>query len=267
MLSLTSMLQVNRYVRLSVSTRSVPRQNLLDRARSRPGAGPHAAWRAGQRYSADVSNSADDAVGELTIADATLCHLLCDILREVGGRNSLEMTTGRASDRLLALAKEDAALFTSDVTDWLKRVKKAAEKRNKVVHAIARDRCFMCGQATQFEHRGTPVDRSPAGVRLVTSECTALINNGVNIAVLISDRLNAREIARAQALAVSTGDVQTPKQLLIGQNSYLCATCSPTGVPAVTVSGVAAVVVLPPQARLDAGASWPLDDQAPRPTA
>lgn len=201
----------------------------------------------GQRYSADVPNSADDAVGELTIADATLCHLLCDILQEVSGQNSRELTTGRAADNLLALAKENQALLTSDITDWLKRVKQAAEKRNKVVHAIARDRCFMCGKATRFEHHGSLVDRSPAAVRLVTSEYTALIDNGVKLAALISDRLNAREIARAEALAVSTGDVQTPKQILIGQNWYRCATCSPTGVSEVTVSGPTAVVVRPPQ--------------------
>jgi hypothetical protein len=195
----------------------------------------------------DVLNSADDAVGQLTIADTTLCDLLRDILQEAGGKTSGEMTTGRATDDLLALAKTDPSLLTSDVTDWLKRVKKAAEKRNKVVHAIARDRCIMCGQATQFEHRGAPVDRSPAGVGLVTSEFTALINDGVKLAALISERLNVRESAQAQALAVSTGNVQTPKQILIGQNWHHCAACSQTGVATAGVPLPTAVVVLPPQ--------------------
>lgn len=137
--------------------------------------------------------------------------------------------------------------MTSDVTAWLKRVKKAAEKRNKVVHAIARDRCIMCGQATQFEHRGVPIDRSPAGVGLVTSEFTALINDGVKFAALISERLNVRESAQAQALAVSTGSVQTAKQILIGQNCHHCAACSRTGVATAGVPLPTAIVVLPPQ--------------------
>jgi hypothetical protein len=207
-----------------------------------------------------VSNSADDAVGQLTIADATLCDLLRDIFQEARGRNRGEMTTGTAADRLLALAKTDSSLLTPDVTDWLKRVKKAAEKRNKLVHAIARDRCVMCGRATRFEHRGVPVDRSPGGVGQVTSEFTALINEGVQVAALISARLNAREVAQAQTLAVSTGNVQAPKQILIGQNWYRCATCSDNGVGKVSVTLPTVVAVLPPQSErpeaLYARAAW-----------
>jgi hypothetical protein len=205
------------------------------------------------RYSGNMPDS-DDAIGQLTIADTTLSYLLGDILQEVrdflqeaGGRNPGEMTTGKAADCLLTRARREPSLLTPDVTDWLKRAKKAAEKRNAVIHAIARDRCVMCGQATQFEHRGSPVDRSPAAVRLVTSEFTVLIDEGVKLAALISHRLNARAQASAQDLALSTGNAQFPKQVLIGQDWHHCATCSQTGVPATVVSGPAAIVVLPPK--------------------
>jgi hypothetical protein len=189
----------------------------------------------------------NDTVGELAIVDATLCDLLRDILNEAGGQNSGEVTTGQAADRLLAVAKADRLLFTSDVTDWLKRIKRAAEKRNTIIHAIARDRCVTCGQATRFEHKGAAVDRSPAGVGHLVSEFTTLINEGVNVADGVSDRLNERERARAAALAVSTGAVQTPRQVLIGQNWCRCAACSPTGVATVGVRLSPAVAVIPPK--------------------
>jgi hypothetical protein len=203
--------------------------------------------RALNQYPDDMHNNADDVVGQLTIADATLCYLLLDILREAEDRNPGEMTTGQVSRKLLDLAKRDPTLLTSDITDWLERVKRATVKRNEVVHAVARDRCVMCGQATQFEHRGSPVDRSPAGVRLVTSEFTTLINEGVKLAALISDRINAREVAKAQDLARSTGNAQSPKQILIGQSWHRCTTCSQTGVAEVVVALPTAVAVLPPQ--------------------
>ena len=190
--------------------------------------------------------SADDAVGRLTIADATLCDLLRDVRQEVEGQKFGDMTTGQATDRILALAKIDPSLFTSDVTDWLKRIKKAAEKRNNIVHALARDRCVMCGQATQFEHRGKLVDRSPLTVEKVVGEFTKLIGEGVKIAALISSRLNARVFVQAQASAKSKGKVQTPRQVLIGQNWHNCAQCSSTGVATTVIPLPTAVAVRPP---------------------
>jgi len=189
----------------------------------------------------------NDTVGQLAIADATLCDLLRDILNEAGGQNSGEVTTGQAADRLLAAAKTDRLLFTPNVTDWLKRAKKAAEKRNTIIHAIARDRCVTCGRATRFEHKGATVDRSPTGVGNVVNEFTTLIHEGVNIAGGISDRLNARERAQASALAASTGTTQFPRQVLIGQNWYHCAACSPTGAATVGVPLGTAAMVRPPK--------------------
>lgn len=194
----------------------------------------------------DMPEDADAAVGQLAIVDATLCDLLRDLVHETTGQDTRLLTTGKAADKLLALAKRDPSLVTPDDVDWLKRVKRAAEERNQVIHAIARDRCASCGQATQFEHHGVPVDRSPAAVARVASDVKALIDEGVNLACLISERLNAREVVTAKALAASTGSLQTPRQVLIGQNWQLCTACGAGGSGKMTVTLPPLVAVLPP---------------------
>jgi hypothetical protein len=193
-----------------------------------------------------ASGDPDAAVGRLAVIDASLCDLLRDILSEVTDQDGSQMTTGRAAQALLREAKSDSPALTPDVTDWLRRVVKAAEKRNEAIHAIARDRCVNCGNATRFEHKGRPVDRSVASVGSVTDEMKALINEGAGLADAISRTLNAQAVRSAESRAATTGIIQAPRQVLIGQNLYRCAACSPDGTAKMVVRLPALVAVLPP---------------------
>jgi hypothetical protein len=59
--------------------------------------------------------------------------------------------------------------------------------------------------------------------------------------------LNDRaRVAAVQAAAV-TGTIQTPKQVMIGQNLHRCAACSPGGGAITVVPLPAAAVILPPE--------------------
>jgi hypothetical protein len=197
-----------------------------------------------EQYFSHVLDETNAAVGELAIADATLTDLLRDILYEATGQDTSRVTTGQAADKLLSLAKGDPSLLTPEDTGWLKRVKKAAERRNGIIHAVARDRCASCGQATRFEHHDVSVDRSVTAIARLVGDFNSLLSEGINIAYLISQRLNEREVAKAKALASATGSPQTPRQILIGQNWHLCAACGVSGAKT-TVALPAAVAVLP----------------------
>jgi hypothetical protein len=199
---------------------------------------------------ASVLDETNAAVGELAVADATLTDLLRDLLHEIAGQDPGWVTTGQAADRLLRLAKSDPLLVTSQDADWLRRVKKASERRNSIIHAVASDRCASCGQATQFEHHGAPVDRSLAAIALLVDDFGSLISEGINTAYMISQRINAREVAKAKELVTATGRPQTPRQILIGQNWHLCAACGVGGAKT-TVALPTAVAVLPPDQMQD----------------
>jgi hypothetical protein len=89
------------------------------------------------------------------------------------------MTTGKAAQALPGQAKGDRTLITPEVRDWLERVVQAATKRNETMHAVARDQCLLCGDATRFEHRNRPVDRSAAAVEAVSAKFRDLIDDGI----------------------------------------------------------------------------------------
>jgi hypothetical protein len=195
----------------------------------------------------------DAAVGRLAIMDAALNDLLRDLVVSirVPGLDIERLTTGQAAQGLLKHAKTDPALLVPDVRDWLKRIDEAAKKRNKVMHAVAKDQCVLCGDATRFEHKGQPVDRSVVGVTAVSAEFRDLIDEGVRHARAISETLNERVRADAVREAAATGQVQTPSQILIGQTMYRCANCSPGGKAILSVGLPAGVWVLPPGLRID----------------
>jgi hypothetical protein len=193
-----------------------------------------------------MSKKSDAAVGRLAVMDAALNDLLRDLGAEIAGWDAAGWTTGKAAMELLKRAKDDPELLGPDVRDWLKRAVQAAEERNKVMHAVARDQCVVCGNATVFEHKGRPVDRSAGAVAAVSTEFRDLIDEGVRHARDISRALNDRARAAAAREAVATGRAQSPKQLLVGQTLHRCANCSPGGSAIVSVSGPVVTVVLPP---------------------
>jgi len=194
-----------------------------------------------------MSKKSDAAVGQLAVMDGALNDLLRDLLTEITGQDAEALTTGKAAQTLLAHAKQDPTLLTPDVTDWLKRADQAAQERNKVMHAVAQDQCVLCGNATRFEHKGKPVDRSTEAVAAMSAKFRDLIDEGVKHARDISQTLNERGRAAAAQEAAATGKIQSPKQVLIGQTLHRCANCSPGGKAIISIAGPPAVLVLPPQ--------------------
>jgi hypothetical protein len=179
--------------------------------------------------------------------DGTLNDLLRDLIGEITGQDASGMTTGKAAQSLLGHSRSGRTLITPDVRDWLKRVVEAAEKRNKAMHAVARDQCVLCGDATRFEHKDHPVDRSPAAVEEVSTSFRDLIDEGARYARRISDALNERVRDAAARDAAATGTIQTPRQILIGQNLHRCAACSPGGGAITVVPSPPAAAILPPE--------------------
>ncbi|MDQ2874542.1 MAG: hypothetical protein M3Y33_06955 [Actinomycetota bacterium] len=192
-----------------------------------------------------MSKKSDAAVGRLALMDGTLNDLLRELITQITGQ-STGLTTGKATQKLLLHAKQDGALLTPEVRDWLKRADQAATERNKIMHAIAQNQCVLCGDATQFEHKGKPVDRSMGAVGAVVAKFRDLIDEGVWHARDISQALNEREKAAAVQEAAATGKTQHPKQVLIGQTMFRCSNCSPGGKGIVSVALGTAVAVLPP---------------------
>lgn len=158
-----------------------------------------------------MSTESDAAVGRLAVMDGTLNDLLRDLVGEITGQDAAGMTTGKAAQSLLGPAKGDRTLITPEVRDWLKRVVKAAETRNEAMHAVARDQCVLCGDATRFEHKGHQVDKSAATVDAVSARFRDLIDEGVRHARGISDALNGRARDLAVRDAAATGTIQTPR--------------------------------------------------------
>lgn len=193
-----------------------------------------------------MSTESDAAVSRLAVMDGTLNDLLRELVSEITSQDAAGMTTGKAAQALLGHARRDSALITPEVRDWLKRVVTAAEKRNEAMHAVARDQCVLCGDATQFEHKGRPVDRSATAVEAVSDRFRDLIDEGVRHARGISDALNERVRDAATRDAAATGTIQTPRQVLIGQNLHRCAACSPGGSAVTVVSLPTATAILPP---------------------
>jgi hypothetical protein len=109
------------------------------------------------------------------------------------------------------------------------------------------------GVLTEHDHRSFS---SRAAKRLpmadgdseaVSTAFRDLIDEGVRHARALSDALNARALTTAALAATATGTVQTPKQVMIGQNLYRCAECSPGGSPIMILNLPAVAAVLPPE--------------------
>jgi hypothetical protein len=81
--------------------------------------------------------------------------------------------------------------------------------------------CKRCGDVTRFE--------------------------GVRYAQSISDALNERARDAPVRDAAATGTIQTPRQIMTGQNLHRCAACSPGGSAITVVPLPTAAAALPPE--------------------
>jgi hypothetical protein len=64
------------------------------------------------------------------------------------------------------------SVFPDIADDWLSEVLEAADVRNELLHAVARNRCIKCGTATLFQHprTGRLIDRSEDAVQTLTEK-------------------------------------------------------------------------------------------------
>lgn len=173
------------------------------------------------------SQQKEDVFGELALADTTLCILLQEFLQALpGGRPNPKLTTGQAAKALRQRASK-INVIPAGFDDWIDRVKEAADRRNRILHAAARERCLTCGHATRFEHLGERVDRSLKTVHELTDEIDGLTRQGLGFARDISYTLNKTEEAAARTKAAETGKPQAPSRVQIGQRtSYECPECN-----------------------------------------
>lgn len=134
----------------------------------------------------------------------------------------------------------------------LLRVKRGAEQRNEVVHAIGRDRCVGCGCSSRFEHRGKSIDRSEERVRKLISDVDVLLVEGLELARTLAKTLNEQLVDAARRRAAETGEPPTPPQITIGGNWHQCADCSGSGRAQTVWRAGSAVAVFPPGTDLSA---------------
>jgi len=189
----------------------------------------------------------DGDVGALALAETTLGELVKEILRTLPGQRLTRpgATTNQSAMKLRGYASRRPDLIPDRTEAWLDHVLAAVTERNEVFHAKALDRCIKCGNATHFQHNDKDVDRSPQRVRSLTTRIDDLTREGIGIARSISTRLNESYVRDARSEAAKTGRPQSPPQVLIGSTSFQCATCSGTGVAALTIEAPTAVMVLP----------------------
>ncbi|WP_280303475.1 hypothetical protein [Nocardia abscessus] len=198
-----------------------------------------------------ATNGMGGLVGELVLSDASLSALLAE-MREAVTRYgpvvepSTKSTTGQLANDLLGVEKRHSAMLPVGLRAWLLRVKSTAEQRNAIVHAIGRDRCISCGRSSIFEHKNRPVDRSEQRIRTLIAEIEDLIDEGVKLAVELSDKLNQLSLAAAQKCAAATGEPQSPVQIRIAGTWHRCTVCSTDQQAETVVCAPAAVMVLPP---------------------
>jgi hypothetical protein len=208
-------------------------------------------------YREQMADDMGGLVGELTLADASLAALVSDMRGAVASHGPVQTpskaeTTGKLADEMLSVRKAHTSLLPDDMREWLIRVRKAAEDRNKIVHAIGRDRCIGCGRSSTFEHKGQPVDRSAARVRDLIDEIEALLAAGVELARQLSDRLNDWVLREAKTRAAETNTPQDASGIGIGTAWHRCAACSDNGRGETVIELPAARIVVPPGTDLSA---------------
>lgn len=210
-----------------------------------------------RHYFGTVTNQANwvGDIGHLALADASLGALLIDILRLVAEAgypdrpSSVDtgLTTKQAAAALQSQLQRDESLFPNDFAEWLAVVDDATESRNRIMHAVAVNRCVNCGSAEQFVHprSGEFVDRTEEAIRALTTQVLALHDTGRPLADQVSERVNERIAAHARADAEATGEIQNPPQIYPQRSTALCAACTGTGRGSITVQLGTAVEIWP----------------------
>lgn len=185
-------------------------------------------------------------VGHLALADSALSELLIDMLRmlDYGHLSAMPMepdrglTTRQAARDVRRFRERYPRLFPDDADDWLREVFDAADERNELLHAVARNRCVTCGSATLFEHprTGKLVDRSEEAVQALTAKLLDLCERGDGISAQIASLVNKQIILGAMLLADDTGESIVPETVHPHVVRHTCGDCNGDGRATATVT-------------------------------
>lgn len=194
-------------------------------------------------------------LGHLALADATLGALLIDMLTVLAHADYPEaplsvdpgQTTKQAARAVRHYLEAEPELFGDTAKAWLSNVTAVTDSRNKLLHAVALDRCGTCGAATRFVHprSGHEVDRSEQAVRDLTARVLGVRKHGTLVADEIAERVNTRIVVRARLDADATGEIQNPPQVYPHHVTHKCATCTGSGRGSTTIRIGTAVEVYP----------------------
>ena len=178
-------------------------------------------------------------VGHLVLADSALSELLIDMLRmlDYGHLSAMPrqpdpgLTTRQAARDVRHFHEKYPQLFPDVADDWLSEVLEAADVRNELLHAVARNRCINCGTATLFEHprTGRVIDRSEDAVQALTEKLLGLCERGSEIAGQIASLVNKQIILGAMLLADDTGETVVPETVHPHVVRHTCGGCNGDG--------------------------------------
>jgi hypothetical protein len=141
------------------------------------------------------------------------------------------LTTKQAAKEVLRFQETYPRLVPDDADDWLREVLAAAEERNELTHAVALNRCIMCGNATLFQHprTGKWIDRSDEAVQALTERLLDLRERGDEIAAQIAKLVNDSIILGAMLLADDTGETIMPETVHPHVVKHTCGDCNGNG--------------------------------------
>jgi hypothetical protein len=203
-------------------------------------------------------------IGNLALADTALSELVIEMLRmltyadlftpvEDRATPDSGLTTKQAAQQAQRVLKNDRRLFPDDanVHEWLDEVLAVSEKRNRIMHAVALNRCVECGNATLFQHprSGTFVDRSDEAVQALIDRLLDLREQGVKVAEQIARHVNRRIFIGAKVLANDTGEAVVPETVMPRQTEHTCGDCNGDGRATATLRVNLGGIEVPPDSR------------------
>jgi hypothetical protein len=178
-------------------------------------------------------------VGHLVLADSALSELLIDMLRmlDYGHLSAIPrepdpgLTTKQAAREVRSFHEKYPRLFPDTADSWLSEVLEAADVRNELLHAVARNRCITCGSATLFQHprTGRFIDRSEEAVQALTEKLLDLGERGSDIAGQITSLVNKQIVLGAMLLADDTGETIVPETVHPRVVKHTCGDCNGDG--------------------------------------